>query len=258
MRRLFVLVALCLLFARPAFAQIAFDAAAGGSNGGAGGNFDFTGLTIGSGSNRAIVVTITANANSTQITGATWDQGGTNQAMTQVGGSQIGGSARYMWLFLLLGPTSGNKTLRVFQSGGDYIQVAAASYTGVQQTGQPDSQADHAGQTPPVTATTTVVAANCWLIGGASDASTGSTLAAGSGTSLRATDSPNNIEAIFDSNGTVGTGSQSLHINNPGGSGTVWNVLSLAPDTGGGGGGPSACHRSLLGVGCDPIMKGPR
>ena len=207
---------------------IQFDAAVAGYNGStAGATFDTT-FTVGTKANRAIVANVLGNASSPNgdVTGVTWDPSGANQAFTQVG---IGrnGSGFYESLWLLLNPVSGTKTLRVFKN--DWCAVTASAYSGAKQTSQPDSHADATGTgAHTVTGTTTVVAANCWLVMGGGGTN-GGPLTAGAGSTLRAVDSGQET-ALVDSNGIVGTGAQSLVINAPSG-GLAWNIISLAPAT---------------------------
>lgn len=249
MRRVLLLLA-CLLLAQPVCAQIAFDAAAGGDNGLAAGNYDFTGLTVGSSTNRILLACTTgdATAGNGHITGLTWDNGGTNQAMTQVGSGQIG-SSRVMTMWILVAPTSGNKTLHVAAASADHVFLSTSAYSGAKQTGQPDSHADHAGVASPATGTTTVVASSSWLVMCASGES-GST-SAGTSTTQRAGDGfAGNLTAIMDSNGTVGTGAQSLNATSAGN--IAWNIVSIAPAAGGGGG--CAHNLASIGAGC---LDGP-
>ncbi len=106
---------------------------------------------------------------------------------------------------------------------------ASASYTGTKQSGQPDSSNTNSGSTiTTLTTSTTVVAANCWLIltggyhSGTQSAGTGTTKridAGGGGQGL----------VIFDSNGTVSTGSQGL-VENSGSTTQLSGITcSLAP-----------------------------
>lgn len=85
---------------------------------------------------------ITLNASATQlfvgltydsavtVTSVTWDQGGTNQAMTQI--ATANSSSKQSYLFGLKSPTTGTKTLRVVYSGspGGGDQVFWVSFTG--------------------------------------------------------------------------------------------------------------------------------
>ena len=95
---------------------IVFDAAAGGNNGGVGGSYDFTGLTVGSGSNRALVVGVTADSTANQVSGVVWDPSGANQSFTRIGSEELGVS-RFVSLWYLSAPASGNKTQNTMQHG---------------------------------------------------------------------------------------------------------------------------------------------
>lgn len=103
---------------------------------GAGTTFDFTNLTVGSGTNRALVVQLQFGTNPGTISVANWDQTGTPQALTEIpntaADSAGGVSTR---LFGLVNPTSGNKTLRFTWTTDTEIFVNAVSWTGVDQTG---------------------------------------------------------------------------------------------------------------------------
>src|SRR5690349_11814286 len=85
-------------------------------------SFDYTGLTVGAGlSNGALIAFISASG--TTSNGAApssmsvhWDSAGTNQALTQIGTSQVvGGGTGTMVssLWGLVAPTAGNKTLHI-------------------------------------------------------------------------------------------------------------------------------------------------
>lgn len=98
--------------------------------------FDFTGLTITGGlSNSALVATVIFDTLTLSGISATWDQGGTNQAMTLIGTASTPGSAGVTQLYGLVAPTSGNKTLRIAYTGVAQMFVDACSYSGVNQAG---------------------------------------------------------------------------------------------------------------------------
>ncbi len=129
-------------------------------------------------------------------------------SMTIISKVQVPGD-RWDYLYALVGPATGAHNVVI--SGASFHASAAVSYTGASQTGQPDSfnTGTVTGNTV-ITVSTTVVAANCWLImWGSVD---GGTMAAGTGTTFR-NGSLAGGYAMFDSNGTVGTGSQSLQFN---------------------------------------------
>ncbi|MBZ5616228.1 MAG: hypothetical protein LAO23_19645 [Acidobacteriia bacterium] len=74
-------------------------------------SFSFNNQTITAGLTNPALVVFLAQTNNTVVTGltVTWDSGGTNQAMTQLAHLQLGIADGY--LFGLLNPTAGNKTL---------------------------------------------------------------------------------------------------------------------------------------------------
>jgi hypothetical protein len=145
-------------------------------------------------------------------------------------------------LFYLVAPSTGtNNIVETGQSGA----IAATSYSGAAQTGQPDSSAkNQAIAASSVTTSTTVVASNCWLVGAAGNA--GGEMTAGTGTTRRAFDAGGNV--IGDSNGTVSTGSQSLQFNG-GVSNYAMVVASFAPAAGGGAEARIDRGLNLMGIG---------
>jgi hypothetical protein len=97
-------------------------------------SFNYSGVTVGAGgTNTALFAWLLhgAGGNPTSIT-ATWDSGGTNQAMTAIGGATATGIRHRM--YGLLNPTPGNKTLNVAWTTNDQIAVVAVSLRGVLQT----------------------------------------------------------------------------------------------------------------------------
>ena len=96
----------------------------------------YTGITVGSGLDRALVVSLNFGiVGGTPPTGISvvWDSGGTNQAMTQiVSGANAAGQAE---LWGLVNPASGNKTLAVSWTNNAECFVVAVSFTEVLQTG---------------------------------------------------------------------------------------------------------------------------
>lgn len=129
--------------------------------------------------------------------------------------------------FYLNAPSTGSNTLAGTYTDDDNCALAAVSYTGVSQTsGVIDSHAT--GSTNAATSLTTsstVVASGCWhvLFGNTDQAMTAST-----GSNLRL-----NMAAfgdmMWDSNGTVSTGSQSMAVTiSPSGKGRTV-IFSIAP-----------------------------
>lgn len=153
----------------------------------------------------------------------------------------------YITLFGVVAPTSGSNTCSVTSS--NTLGGCSTSYTGVKQTGLPDSQAANNSGGSNVTSldsTTNVVDTGCWLVL-ASRSMTG-IVAAGTSTTLRGYGfmPTNKYFAIMDSNGTVGTGNQTLQATVS--SAKMGGVIaSFAPA--GGGGGATYRRKALLGVG---------
>lgn len=96
----------------------------------------YTGITVGSGANRALVVAIVWGTGTGDPTGrsVTWDSGGTNQAMTEIVFRGTGGNTS-VGIYGLVAPTSGNKTLAVSWTVSNESFIGAISFTGVDQTG---------------------------------------------------------------------------------------------------------------------------
>lgn len=138
--------------------------------------------------------------------------------------------------FYLLGPNTGSNTIALSSTGAGCDSVAV-SYTGVSQSGFPDSFSNTAGglTASPVVGTTTVVASNCWLVGfGWVYSNDGTGVITDDRTSRKSASTflaPNGKYDACDSNGTVGTGSQSTSFTVSGG--TVFRgnctVVSIAP-----------------------------
>jgi hypothetical protein len=146
-------------------------------------------------------------------------------AMTRIG-YVAQNAAVNIYLYMLVNPASGTHNLvTTFNATMDYGYIRAVSYTGAAQTGQPDSfNTGGPTTTTSFTLSTTVVASGCWLVGYFRNESGNFT--AGSGTTLR---NPAADNDLADSNGTVGTGSQSLVMNPPGSTLVSGIIASISP-----------------------------
>lgn len=168
---------------------------------------------------------------------------GTSMTFDKTVSSAVGS---HLSSYVQVNPAAGTHNIVCTNTGSAANSAGGAlSYTGLAQTGQPDSSGSAtATSSTTVSASTTVVATGSWLVMGAVSSIYGTTMTAGASTTLRG--SPNWI-GVFDSNGTVSTGSQALAAAD--GSAAYWEaiVLSIAPV--GGGGAPSPSHRMLMGVG---------
>lgn len=153
--------------------------------------------------------------------------------MTLIGKrNATGGGDRFVYLWYLAGPATGSHTfVATSTAGGIAAHAVAQGYSGAKQTGQPDSSAVNEDVTVSgtFTATTTVVAANCWLFlvdrhntSVDSTAGAGANLLLATGTGL----------AIFDSNGTVATGARTMVVNNSANPYFAWCIASIAEASG--------------------------
>lgn len=135
-------------------------------------------------------------------------------SMTSVGSTEDGLSLVKVELFYLVSPATGSNTLTATRSSGSgAFAVHAVSYSGTANT-QPDSYNVGANNSSSLTVNTTVVASNCWLVG-VWTGNSGS-LVAGTGATGRGSATANTGEIgatrIYDSNGTVSTGSQGMTV----------------------------------------------
>ncbi len=113
-------------------------------------------------------------------------------------------------LWYIISPPSGSQTLAV-TGGSSETGSLWSAYSGAKQTGIPDSSAKNSGTSITTLTLTTTVVTTSWLVCTSSDANGAAT--AGSGTTQRAYNSSWGL-GIYDSNGTVASGSRSLVISN--------------------------------------------
>lgn len=129
-------------------------------------------------------------------------------------------------LYGMVNPSTGSNNVVISTVANQAIFASSASYKGVLQAGLPDSSNSGTTGASPLTVSTTTVADECWLIGGASGEN--SNVAAGTGTTLR-DGRGTNQEVILDSNGLkTPPGSFSLQITY-GGNNEAMCVVSIAP-----------------------------
>jgi hypothetical protein len=170
-----------------------------------------------SGSNRALVAFVHGEVGTDNTPTCTY--GGTS--MTLVDKVQTP-SDRWMYGFLLINPASGSNTLSC--SGPTFIRILAASYTGVQQSGQPDNHTTNSASSATSLSTTyTVNHNNAWIVQNAY--ASGGTVSGGSGYTARG----NNVDSgqIFDSNGPVSSGSNTVAFSDSGSAQLSQIIISL-------------------------------
>ncbi len=217
-------VAISVLFAQPVSSYrsldtIALDATSGDSVASPASSLSWSHTVTGS--NVILFVGVCTGNNSPSVTY-------NSVAMTQI--DTANQSGYYSELFYLVSPTTGSNTVAItLGSGTNVIAGNAASYSGASQTGVPDSSSTAVGDTADLQPATTVVAADSWLV---TSACSSANLTASTGATERnkQTESPV-VSGIYDSNGTVSTGSQGMTIDTGGFAGSV--IASFKPATGG-------------------------
>lgn len=175
-------------------------------------------------SNRLLLVGVSINSSSDLVTGVTYN----GVSMTRIDTVQAASTSFRSYSYGLLAPDTGTHDVVVSLSSATYTYITANTYTGVSQTGLPDSHATGTDASGAFTLTTTVSATGCWLWG--HNRSNGG-MSAGSSTTVTCNAAWNGYVTTEHSNGTVGTGSQSLNMNSTPGNETGWVIVSFAPAT---------------------------
>lgn len=195
------------------------------------GSTDTVSHTTGNGSDRLLVVTASAYGSTpVTVSGITYN----GVSMTLIG-TKLESTNFRTTMYYLLAPSTGTNNVVVTYTTGDYNTrtcVSVASYTGVEQSGQPDgSVTASSASTSSFTTTSTVTDSGCWLILGAIGLR--NNLAGGTGTTRRTNPADTVCAWIFDSNGTVGTGSQSLIVTQSAAGQMATVMASFSPSAGG-------------------------
>lgn len=212
-----------------ALAAITFDASTVGPEPTRGAMSETYSHTVGSGSDRYLVVSIARNDDTTtapdDVTGVTYD----GVAMTRLVALDGNGDGRFLYSYLygLANPTPGthNVVISLTGSTGSRAYSITASYAGVRQTGQPDATASiTASIGNPVSTTLTTVADNSWIVASAADNNPPYT---GSGV-LTTRGGGTNASSLLDSNGALTpAGAKTISITATGRNSLVG--ISLAP-----------------------------
>lgn len=163
---------------------------------GSGGSYTCTGTNL------ILFVGVTGAIGSDDVTAITYN----GVSLTKIGGLVTPSSnGRGICLWYLINPATGANTIAI--TGGGFIDGYAASYTGAKQSAQPDASTTNGNvSASDLTTSVTTIAANDWLVEYASG-NDGNAISATSGVSSR------NVGGtgfgLYDSNGTVATGSVS-------------------------------------------------
>lgn len=181
-----------------------------------------------SGDNRLLMLGVITNDTTDKVTGATYN----GVAMTRLDSQAAASTGFYGFIYYLVAPATGANNLVVSRSDSNLIGAMSASYTGVSQTGFPDSQAKGTDASGAYDMTTTVVASNCWLFANTRSNDTDGVIPLSVGVKRQSV-FVGQI-AIIDSNGTVGTGAQTITVTCSPGNEVYWLMASFAPHVAGG------------------------
>ncbi len=162
------------------------------------------------GSNVAIFVGwVGNNSGSEECTGVTYAGSALTKAGYLAQSNPNASADRARYGYYRLSCSTGANTLRVSYSSSHFVFGMCASYTGVDGSGSVDIQSSTlGGSVASITLTFTVPTANSWLVTIASVSGYVSQ-SASTGAFARGTTDPS-TQNIYDSNGTVGSGSQSI------------------------------------------------
>jgi len=181
--------------------------------------------TVTSSSDRSLKVGFFADQNTDSVTGVTY----AGSAMTLIDKTFVPGE-RYSYLYVQLAPATGANNVVISVSPNCAVQAFAADYAGVSQTGMPDAFGNNQTTATSISKAITVVASNCWIVANLREsAGAAATWSNAITTELRASSGGH----FADSNGTVGTGSQTTTCTFGGAVAMSMEVASFAPSTGG-------------------------
>lgn len=153
-----------------------------------------------SGSDTLGIVYVVGETSGDNITAVTW--GGSS--MTKISAVQTPGD-RWISAWWIANPTSSST---IAFTGGAFFRSFHSYYTGAAQTGQVDSSGTNTSSSSNViSASTTVVASDCWAIMFQKDNSGGRVYTSSNAMSTTRADNDAGGIGIADSNGTVSTGS---------------------------------------------------
>lgn len=126
-------------------------------------------------------------------------------SMTQLTKVQNANLGSWIYMFYLIAPATGANNIVISHTGVGLIEGNAASYSGTNQSSFPDSSNTNRGTGTSFSTSTTVVASNCWLVGFLDNDNTATT---GTSNWTKRQEQTDFVLTLADSNGTVGTGSQ--------------------------------------------------
>lgn len=148
-------------------------------------------------------------------------------SLTAVNSKQLNPNG-WVYIHYKVGPSTGaNNVVITWTSAVGASRGVAISYSGASQTGVPDSQTTGTQSTSPQTCSTTVVTDQSWLL---MNVVADRNVTASTGATVRSSGWVD-VGAVFDSNGGVGTGSQSMQTTTVGTASYGYAICSFAPAT---------------------------
>lgn len=181
---------------------IAFDATAHG-------DATATSLTFShtcTGSNRILWVGVRQGSNSDFVTGITYN----SVSMTLAVKKNAVAGTMWEYLYYLVNPATGANNVVVSASSSVRLTGVSASYTGANQTGQPDATGSNAATGTSITTSVTVVNPSWTISFAGNDGALAMTGSTGVGAVRDNGSWVSNLVSLGDSNATVSTGSQSM------------------------------------------------
>ncbi len=161
-------------------------------------------MTVGMGPNPGLLASVTLQKTGVSGLTVTWDNGGTNQPMTLLGSTSDASNGGTVYLYGLVAPTSGAKTLHAAWTGTSDVVLAGISFINVSQIGGAASFANFTstiGTSNPAAVTQTALAGNLAVCAWETDGSWGTP----SPSSWYVENGPNH----FSSTGAYGTSTSS-------------------------------------------------
>lgn len=180
------------------------------------------------GSNLILLVGVEVGAGNT-ITGVTYN----GVSMSQVNLLALGGSTfGNVYVFKLVGPSTGANNIVVTASASTFIYCAATSFTGVDQTTPIDVNTTTSATATSITGTVTTTKDNDWLFGFVSKGDTlpdNPTLTAGTNTTIRQTDAFGWYASCDTNAAQTPAGSHSLTVSSSASGLFGMNVVAIMP-----------------------------
>lgn len=138
--------------------------------------------SVGANSNRVLIAFL-CGSDPTPVTSpaVTWDSGGTNQAMTLIGSAHNGTSLGQIFIFGLIAPTTGSKTISASWTGtiGTCVLGAVSVYNADQTTGWQNAGNDGPTTGTAVSCAVTSANGNMAIVGLVDTNATSATITAG-------------------------------------------------------------------------------